>query len=67
MDVAGHPVGPDVDRDSFRDPADTPIRLSAVAAALDEADLIDGELEIESEPDRGTSVRLRVPLAGKAS
>jgi PAS domain S-box-containing protein len=31
------------------------------------ADLIDGELEIESEPDRGTSVRLRVPLAGKAS
>jgi signal transduction histidine kinase len=29
--------------------------------------LIDGELEIESEPERGTSVRLRVPLAGKDS
>jgi PAS domain S-box-containing protein len=29
--------------------------------------MIDGELEIESEPQRGTSVRLRVPLAGKAS
>jgi two-component system, NarL family, sensor histidine kinase UhpB len=29
--------------------------------------LIDGELEIESEPERGTSVRLRVPLAGKVS
>jgi PAS domain S-box-containing protein len=29
--------------------------------------LIDGELEIESEPDRGTSVRLRVLLAGKGS
>jgi PAS domain S-box-containing protein len=29
--------------------------------------LIDGELEIESEPERGTSVRLRVPLAGKGS
>ena len=28
--------------------------------------LIDGELEIKSEPDRGTSVRLRAPLAGKA-
>ncbi len=28
--------------------------------------LIDGELEIESEPDLGTSVRLRAPLAGKA-
>jgi PAS domain S-box-containing protein len=31
------------------------------------AALIDGELEIESEPERGTSVRLRVPLEGKAS
>jgi PAS domain S-box-containing protein len=29
--------------------------------------LIDGELEIESEPERGTSVRLRVPLEGKGS
>ena len=29
--------------------------------------LIDSELEIESEPERGTSVRLRVPLAGKGS
>jgi PAS domain S-box-containing protein len=29
--------------------------------------LIDGELEIESEPERGTSVRLRVPSAGKVS
>jgi PAS domain S-box-containing protein len=29
--------------------------------------LIDGELEIESEPKRGTSVRLRVPLEGKGS
>jgi signal transduction histidine kinase len=29
--------------------------------------LIDGELEAESEQDRGTSVRLRVPLAGKVS
>ena len=29
--------------------------------------LIDGELEIESEPERGTSVRLMVPLAGKVS
>ena len=27
--------------------------------------LIDGELEIESDPERGTSVRLRVPLEGK--
>jgi signal transduction histidine kinase len=31
------------------------------------AALIDGELGIESEPGRGTSVRLRVPLAGKVS
>ena len=29
--------------------------------------LIDGELEIESEPERGTSIRLRVPLEGKSS
>jgi PAS domain S-box-containing protein len=29
--------------------------------------LIDGELEVESEPERGTRVRLRVPLAGKGS
>jgi PAS domain S-box-containing protein len=29
--------------------------------------LIDGDLEIESEPERGTSVRLRVPLEGKSS
>ena len=29
--------------------------------------LIDGELEIESEPNRGTSVRLRVPLEGEVS
>ena len=29
--------------------------------------LMDGELEIESEPERGTSVRLRVPLEGKVS
>ena len=29
--------------------------------------LIDGELEIESEPERGTSVRLMVPLVGKGS
>jgi len=29
--------------------------------------LIDSELEIESEPERGTSVRLRVPLEGKGS
>ena len=31
------------------------------------AALIDGELEIESEQERGTSVRLEVPLPGKAS
>jgi signal transduction histidine kinase len=29
--------------------------------------LIDGELEIESEPNRGTSVRLRAPLEGEVS
>jgi signal transduction histidine kinase len=29
--------------------------------------LIDGELKVESEPERGTRVRLRVPLAGKGS
>ena len=29
--------------------------------------LIDGELEIESEPERGTSVRLRAPVSGKVS
>jgi PAS domain S-box-containing protein len=31
------------------------------------AALIDGELEIDSEPERGTIVRLEVPLAGKLS
>ena len=36
-----------------------------LASMRERAVLIDGELEIESEPERGTSVRLRVPLAGK--
>jgi len=38
-----------------------------ISSMRERAVLSGGELEIESEPDRGTSVRLRVPLAGKVS
>ena len=38
-----------------------------LASMRERAVLIDGELEIESEPGLGTSVRLRVPLTGKVS
>jgi PAS domain S-box-containing protein len=38
-----------------------------LASMRERAALIDGELEIESQQERGTSVRLRVPLSGKVS
>ena len=38
-----------------------------LASMRERAALIDAELEIESQPEQGTSVRLRVPLAGKVS
>jgi PAS domain S-box-containing protein len=38
-----------------------------MGSTRERAALIDGELEIDSEPERGTIVRLEVPLAGKPS
>ena len=38
-----------------------------MGSMLERAVLVDGELEMESGPERGTRVGLRVPLAGKGS
>jgi signal transduction histidine kinase len=38
-----------------------------LASMRERAVLSDGELEIESQPGRGTNVRLRIPLSGKVS
>ncbi len=41
--------------------------ISDAFYAVDHGCLSDGELEIESQPGRGTNVHLRVPLSGKVS